>query len=75
MKLKDKVAIVTGSSRGIGAGIARVYSEEGASVVVTCRTEEDGEKMGSLVGSFNRMGPQFWGSPVSCSPRGVPRTR
>jgi len=45
MKLKNKVAIVTGSSKGIGEGIARVFAREGAKVVVTCRTEEAGKKI------------------------------
>lgn len=45
MKLKDKVAIVTGSSKGIGEGIARVFVREGAKVAVTCRTEEAGKKI------------------------------
>ena len=45
MKLKDKVAIVTGSSKGIGEGIARVFVQEGAMVAVTCRSEKDGKKM------------------------------
>jgi NAD(P)-dependent dehydrogenase (short-subunit alcohol dehydrogenase family) len=34
MKLKDKVAIVTGAGQGIGRGIALVYAREGAKVVI-----------------------------------------
>ncbi len=34
MKLKDKVAIVTGGARGIGAAVCRRYAEEGARVAV-----------------------------------------
>ncbi len=35
--LKDKVAIVTGSSRGIGESIARTFADHGARVVLTSR--------------------------------------
>src|SRR5690606_12659027 len=34
MRLKDKVAIVTGAAAGFGEGIARRFAEEGAKVVV-----------------------------------------
>jgi len=34
MRLKDKVAIVTGASQGIGRGIALGLAEAGADVVV-----------------------------------------
>ena len=39
--LKDKIAIVTGASRGIGAASARVFSEAGASVVLAARSEKE----------------------------------
>lgn len=38
--LKDKVAIVTGSARGLGAATARRLAEEGAKVVITDINEE-----------------------------------
>jgi 3-oxoacyl-[acyl-carrier protein] reductase len=41
-KLKNKVAIVTGASKGIGAGIAKAYGTEGASVVVNYSSDKAG---------------------------------
>ena len=42
-RLKDKVAVVTGSTSGIGIGIARLYAAEGAKVVICGRRKEKGE--------------------------------
>jgi 3-oxoacyl-[acyl-carrier protein] reductase len=41
-RLKDKVAIVTGASKGIGAGIARQLSADGAKVVVNYVSSKSG---------------------------------
>src|SRR5512137_1133435 len=43
MELKGKTAIVTGSARGIGEGIALVLAREGANVVVNSRKAKECE--------------------------------
>lgn len=44
MRLKDRVAIVTGAAKGIGWGIATVFAKEGAKVVVVDWDAEAGQK-------------------------------
>jgi 3-oxoacyl-[acyl-carrier protein] reductase len=42
MRLKDKVAIVTGAGQGIGRAIALLFSQEGARVALVERNRETG---------------------------------
>ena len=45
MLLKDKVALVTGSTHNIGLAIARAFAREGAKVIVHSRHENDAQKI------------------------------
>jgi len=53
-KLTDKVAIVTGAGRGIGAGCALAFAEMGADVVLAARTPEQLEETAGKVRALGR---------------------
>ncbi|MBF9043462.1 glucose 1-dehydrogenase [Rhodobacterales bacterium HKCCE4037] len=50
MRLEGKTAIVTGAASGFGAGIARVFSREGASVMVADLNEDAAVKIADEIG-------------------------
>ncbi|MDP6829548.1 MAG: SDR family NAD(P)-dependent oxidoreductase [Alphaproteobacteria bacterium] len=53
-RLKDRIALITGASRGVGAAVAKAYAAEGAHVILVARTtgalEEVDDEIRSLGG-------------------------
>ena len=50
MRLKDKVAVITGAASGFGEGMARRFAEEGARVVVADLNARGAERVASEIG-------------------------
>jgi 3-oxoacyl-[acyl-carrier protein] reductase len=54
MRLKDKVSLITGASRGIGKAIALTFGKEGSNLVVNYSRSKD--KAEEVVNEINKMG-------------------
>lgn len=57
-RLQDKIAIITGAARGMGAATARMFAREGATVIVADVHESDGQAVATELGSsswFHRL--------------------
>jgi len=64
--LKDKVCIVTGSSRGIGKGIATAFAKEGAKIVINyCSQEEAARNTSNEIVHKYRTGVEIAKADVS----------
>ncbi|MBX3231138.1 MAG: SDR family oxidoreductase [Labilithrix sp.] len=61
MRLKDKVALVTGASRGIGFASSVALAKEGATIVGTARTAKDLEALEKQVTSAGGKAKMFAG--------------
>jgi NAD(P)-dependent dehydrogenase (short-subunit alcohol dehydrogenase family) len=60
-RLKDRIALITGASRGIGRAIALGYAREGASIAATARTENE---LDSLVREICALGKKAIAIPA-----------
>jgi 3-oxoacyl-[acyl-carrier protein] reductase len=64
MRLKDKVAVVTGSGGGFGEGIARLFAREGAKLVVTDINAEAAGRVAQEIGGHAVTGDVSKGADV-----------
>ena len=70
--LQDKIALVTGASRGLGAGIAMKLAEQGAKVLGTATSEEGAQ---SITAKLKEQGLQGQGYAMNvCDPKEVIQT-
>ena len=70
LALRDKVVLITGATRGIGADIARGFAEEGSRVAICARTKSDLDAKATEIARAT--GARVQGFPVDLSQRTEP---
>lgn len=50
MRLKNKIALITGSARGIGQAIAELFHKNGATIIISDINDETGKSLGEKLG-------------------------
>lgn len=72
-RLKNKIALVTGAARGIGAAISEAFAREGARVIVTDINDEDGQvtadRIGAVYAHLDVSSEANWNTIASQHPR------
>lgn len=53
-RIQNKVALITGAAQGIGEAVARLFAQEGATVVITDIDDEKGESLARQIGATAR---------------------
>lgn len=66
--LEGKICLVTGASRGIGKGIAKILGEAGATVYITGRTLDSATSEAPLPGSLRETAEEIKNSGGTCIP-------
>ncbi|MBA2117250.1 SDR family NAD(P)-dependent oxidoreductase [Bremerella alba] len=67
LQLKNKNALVTGSTKGIGYAIAQVLAQEGANVIVNGRSEESTQAAAKSIGNNARGIAADVSTPLGCN--------
>ncbi|MCR9195584.1 MAG: SDR family oxidoreductase [Hyphomonas sp.] len=71
-RLNNKIALVTGAARGIGAAIAKAFAAEGADVIVTDILDTEGQAHAEQIGAaYHRLDvarPEDWQAVLSAHP-------